>query len=813
MFGRNSILTSPLTPLTVRDPHWFKIIGCLLVLSGLAWPVQLPAQQALREQTALKFIPDDAAFFSSSLRQKQQYEAFINSKAFARLKSLPFAKAMVEEIKNAWSAESPSTAAEKAPARRIEGVIKTGLKADEGDDEEAEDDAGDKSANSDDWSDTISGLKAFWSDPENQALVHLGLDAISNEIFFYGDSTIIGFLKELQSLSLSLNSLGNGTILNAADLTPDNEAVKNLLDALDKLPVPAFVIGFKLSDTALAKSQLARLEKAIREALKDVPGLKDAFLRLKIGASEFLTLKLDGSKVPWDELIDSITVPVDDAPDDDTPDADKKPDDADEDSPDEPTEKADAEQAKALLKMLAAKLKSRSLTISLGIHENYLLFSFGETNAHLFKLSGKVKRLIDRAELAPLLKMADKPLTGISYVSQDVSRALQQSSSSAESLRNVLDVWGEQIGLEEEDAEKLIKDIEMLEADAAKLLPDPGTVVEWQYLTPRGYEAFSYDFGGGDKSFDGSKKLTILEHVGGDPLIVVAGRQKGGIEKYQLLAKSLAALSPHIDSLLAKNLPAPYDEQYLLVKQEFAPILDKLHTITHQQLMPAMADGQSAFVLDARIARTQLHEFLAPPVEPLPIPTPALVYGVSDPTLLKQACDGYFSLLQETVNALNRLYPEQVPAIPLPPPAERTVPDGKLYVYEIPGSEGGPGELAPTGGLGANIAVLSLAPGHAARLLTKNKFTPTGVLARSGEPAAHVWSVNFAGLVGVIQPWVNYGLTVAGTFVPGMVPDETAETVAAFFDIIKCWRGSSGITYFEGKTAVSFSETVFEDLK
>jgi len=40
----------------------------------------------------------------------------------------------------------------------------------------------------------------------------------------------------------------------------------------DTLPVPAFVVGFMLSETGPAKSQLARLERGVQEALKDIPG-------------------------------------------------------------------------------------------------------------------------------------------------------------------------------------------------------------------------------------------------------------------------------------------------------------------------------------------------------------------------------------------------------------------------------------------------------------------------------------------------------------------------------------------------------------
>ena len=145
---------------------------------------------------------------------------------------------------------------------------------------------------------------------------------------------------------------------------------------------------------------------------------------------------------------------------------------------------------------------------------------------------------------------------------------------------------GELIGLDEDDAEKLIADLKAIESEVAKFDPDPGAVVEFQYLTPRGYEAYSYNYGGGDKSRDGSKKLTILDHVGGDPLIVFAARKKGGLEQYQLLAKALEMLSPHLDVVLEKHLPAPYDENYSQFKQEFSPLLQKCHSITQTQLLP-----------------------------------------------------------------------------------------------------------------------------------------------------------------------------------------------------------------------------------
>ena len=67
----------------------------------------------------------------------------------------------------------------------------------------------------------------------------------------------------------------------------------------DKLKFPTFVKGAKLTDTQAAVAQLKRLENLATAAFAQQPQLQKNFAREKIGNSEFLTLRLDGSLVPW----------------------------------------------------------------------------------------------------------------------------------------------------------------------------------------------------------------------------------------------------------------------------------------------------------------------------------------------------------------------------------------------------------------------------------------------------------------------------------------------------------------------------------
>src|SRR4051812_33904358 len=64
----------------------------LAVCSGLMLPQPAAAQSSLKETTALGFVPDDVAFYGSCLRNKEQFDAFVGSKAFAALKEIDLVK-------------------------------------------------------------------------------------------------------------------------------------------------------------------------------------------------------------------------------------------------------------------------------------------------------------------------------------------------------------------------------------------------------------------------------------------------------------------------------------------------------------------------------------------------------------------------------------------------------------------------------------------------------------------------------------------------------------------------------------------------
>jgi len=61
--------------------------------------------------------------------------------------------------------------------------------------------------------------------------------------------------------------------------------------------------------------------------------------------------------------------------------------------------------------------------------------------------------------------------------------------------------------------------------DLQKYVPEPGASMSFSFLTERGLERFCYDWTQ-ELTDDGTKPLSILNHVGGDPLFLSVGRQK-----------------------------------------------------------------------------------------------------------------------------------------------------------------------------------------------------------------------------------------------------------------------------------------------
>src|SRR5438132_6274449 len=86
--------------------------------------------------------------------------------------------------------------------------------------------------------------------------------------------------------------------------------------------------------------------------------------------------------------------------------------------------------------------------------------------------------------------------------------------------------------LAEEKRKQIEKDLDGMARDLKKYIPELGAQVSVSFLTERGFEGYAYDYSE-QLVADGSKPLTLLDHVGGSPILAAVGRSKYDPSRYQ----------------------------------------------------------------------------------------------------------------------------------------------------------------------------------------------------------------------------------------------------------------------------------------
>jgi hypothetical protein len=727
-----------------------RLLLAAVVVAVLPWSAPLVAQAAdpLKDNTSLKFVPENVAFYVASLRLREVYDKVATSKAAAKLKQIPV-------VQFGWAMAMAQWQNPQVPQL---AMFKQALQA-----------------------------------PENQQLVAMLKDAMSQEIFIYGGADFgdaIGLLNELNvaSSTAQLEAAASNDLEN-----PSKAQFGKILEVInrqgDKLKIPTLVKGAKLGDTQTAVAQLKRLENLITTAFAQQPPLQQRFAREKIGGGEFLTLRLDGSLVPWPMVMQSV-------------------------------QGVDPQQ----MQQLVTKLSAVKLVISIGLRDKYLLVSIGDDNKHLAQL-GQGALLYDRSELAPVRKAADKPLTEVTYASAAFMQQVGGVERQMDQLSGMAKQFLPMAGLSPELEKELAADVEKITTYVKANVPKPGARSGYNYLTPDGFEGFGYSWTT-ESTLDASKNLTVLNHVGGDPIAFWAARGKSNPRLFDNLVFLVSRAAYYAEKLLLEKGDPQQQDAYTKIREQLQPLASQLATVTRDKLIPAFADGQSALVLDAKSTSETWHVAMPPSDAALPMLEIGMVSGVSDAGLVKEAFGEYFTIAQQILDKLHELsagdlkdmFPQEIPAIQLAKPQTKDVADATVYFYALPAESGLDAQLAPNAGLSASFLVTSLLPRFTARLLADTSLQGQGPLAKYDRPLAAAGHLDFARLIEALEPWIDYGMAIGlgvsadvdGKGGPtGNIPQQVHDAL----EVIKCFRGASVVIYQEGNTMVTHVQCRFADLQ
>jgi len=232
------------------------VAAVVLAMLPLSAPPVAQAANPLKDSTSLTFVPENVAFYVAGLRLREVYDKVATSQAIAKLKQIPI-------VQFGWTMALAQWQNPQNPQ--------------------------------------IAAVKQALQTPENQQLLAMLKDALSQEVFMYGGADFgdaVALINELNAASnaAQLEALASGDFEDAQ--AAQFEKILEVLNSQgDKLKVPVLVTGAKLSGTQVAVAQLKRLEDLLTKALAQQPELQKRFAREKIGSADFLTLRLDGSLV------------------------------------------------------------------------------------------------------------------------------------------------------------------------------------------------------------------------------------------------------------------------------------------------------------------------------------------------------------------------------------------------------------------------------------------------------------------------------------------------------------------------------------
>ncbi len=246
-------------------------LSIFVVLAALLTAAARPAAAGdlTKLDTSLKLIPADAAFYACMLRNRQQFEAVKNSKAWAKIMEMPVVQFVLSMYND--QVQTPGT----RPAQ----------------------------------------LQAALEDPENRDTFDLLADMVSGEVFVYSDKRFVDFARLLQIIDADqdfawIKAQFSGENESRSAEQAEAEATLSALARSGKLSgVPNVVLGFKLKNTKLAKQQLAKFEQVATKELDADETTKGSLKKTKVGDHEYLVLALRASAIPWipwDEWTDGI---------------------------------------------------------------------------------------------------------------------------------------------------------------------------------------------------------------------------------------------------------------------------------------------------------------------------------------------------------------------------------------------------------------------------------------------------------------------------------------------------------------------------
>lgn len=762
--------------MTLSSPNSMPVKFCLLIalfFFSAAVPLQVQADD-LREDSIVGQLPIDTPFLAVSRLHREQYEAIKSNPAIQKLIHL-------EAFQNQWN-------------RRDKKKLQVTIEADEaleievqGDEKSVEVEVDVDTQNFDDF---LKGLKK--TEHGEEALAFLK-DAASHEVFVYGDSSWVTMPKSFQFVINTMQRFSG----SSSDLTDDEKAAK-LLEKLKTLPIqqylniqlPNIVFGCQVEDEQRAQKLFGQLKESLEEQLENsddeaVQAYRDSYQVQMVDGVEYLTIKIPGSWIPF-YLIDRSQM---------------------------------TRNQEALLEFFLDGIRKRSFIMAFGVRDHSVLLSLGGDLKHLNRPTGE-KRLIDHPHMTKLLEMADQKVTSITYLSEAMAQVGWNKERNLKGYEN----WAQEIRSQSEESEGIAKvisdqaaeDVVEFGRDLQQFQAKPGAHLGYSLMTPEGLDRVSYNWSEHPER-DGSQPLTILDHVGGHPILVVAGRKAYRPEVYEFRSKWLTQTWWYINKGVLAFYPEGANERYIYaaILDQIRPHVIEFDRITRELFVPAFNDGQAALVIDAVDLRDEPNELIKEDFPTYPyLPQVGVIWGISDREKLVEACDGYRKALNQLLVKASVMSPDDTDPVVILKPTADEVEGGTLYHQDLKKMIAeGQNEIPilPVGVVSDNLAAITSDKNFAMKVLESNKLTIDSPIENIDQPMSCFSHVDLAKLWNLMEPYAKQG--IEQQLKSEEINSDEAEISRAMWDVLKQLKSVSSTTVKEDDAWIQRSHIRFGEVE
>lgn len=690
-------------------------VGVMLAVSMVACGFAID----LEKETALRLAPEDSDLFFGSMQIQEQWKRFTASKLYRDVLDVPIVQEMTKSFTRNWDERQGK----------------------------------------------IGELRSNIENPNVESLLKLAQEMISEEIFLMADSQASEFV-------LGMNSLSN-EIMEIVSNSDPQEIPVSLLDFLmqlqkseiDEIPVPTFVVGFKVKDQERVLGKIDELSAILRVGLSLTP-IAESFLngleRLEDGRGTRLSWTIIPEMVPWAQLRGMIGV---------------------------------NEFAQALGK-LEELFEDRELCLTIGQLDGYLVIALSGNQDAITEL-GSGDSLLKNVDLSPLLQKKNEPITSVAYVSDPYADAYYQSQFKGFFSRQFSLIYKNEIcdllGISPAEGlpdgfDSVPEALASIDEQIEELVPDFQGQAAFSYLTKTGSETWNYARTENVLT-DSSKPLSVLEHVSQEPIAMIAFRLQDHPEYFATARRIVRQIKEYLDLIPEiDGLSESERDTWKVALDRGWPLVVELANIWESQFLPSMKEGQHAWVLhEGKNASKQWWKEMPESSKPLPIPDIAIVTGLTSKDEMSHAWSSLFGLFDTALELVRELKPNTIPteySVPRPTEVESSV--GERYTYSIPPECPAPKTMTPQVLLTERFMFSSYSNQQTNTLAKSQALTVGKEVIAPSKPYSMAAYIDIGKLTQLAKPWIEYAIEINSQ--DGIViPESDGMPQVKGTDILELW--------------------------